>query len=147
MAMERITLSSRVTVLYKLILPIFWIAVTLLIWVAAIALMGDPDAEALLVIGAIFTGFFVLFLLPPMFVNKVSYDDNYMYACNYRNTKKIPLDSVKKVRRWMFYFYRIDYRDDTGRDTNVLLLPSFTQRLEAMMGMPANLELFEDRIS
>lgn len=139
-------LSSRVTVLYKLILPIFWIVVTLLIWVMAIALQGEPDAEALVVIGAIFTGLFLFLMLPPMFVNKVSYDDNNMYINNFRNEKSIPLQQVYQVDRWMFYFYRICYKDKQGNDKSVLLLPSFLQRIEAMMGMPANLEEFEDVI-
>ncbi len=144
---NKVVLSSRVTVLYKLILPIFWIVVTLLLWVAAIALIGEPDGEALLVIAAVFTGLFLLLMFPPMFVQKVSYDDNYLYVYNYRNTQQISLSSVKKVHRWMFYFYKISYTNEAGEQKGVLLLPSFEQRLEAMMGMPANLEEFEEKIS
>lgn len=144
--MKGITLSSRLTLLYKLILPIFFGVVTLLMWIMAIALHGKPDAETLIVIAAIFTGF-MLFITPPMFINKVSYDDDKLYAYNYRTTKEIPLGQVGKVHRWMFYFYKIDYLNEAGQKKAILLLPSFIQRFEAMMGMPENLKAFEEEVT
>ena len=144
--MERIVLSSRITLMYKLVLPIFFGLATLLVWVGAIALYDKPDGNAMIVVGLFFTGFMAL-MTPPMFINKVSYDDEYLHTYNYLKKKKIPLSNVIKVHRWMFYFYKISYTNETGEKKGILLLPSFVQRLEAMMGMPANLEEFEDKIS
>lgn len=144
--MERIVLSSRVTVMYKLVLPIFFGVAMLLVWIAAIALHDKPDGTALVVIALFFTGFMLL-MTPPMFIQKVSYDNENLYAYNYLNTKQITLHKVGKVHRWMFYFYKIDYTNEAGQKKGILLLPSFVQRIEAMMGMPENLEIFEDVVA
>jgi hypothetical protein len=143
--MEPIYLSSRVTVLYKLILPIFFGFITLLIWVAAIALIGAKDGEALIVIALVFTGFMLL-MVPPMLVQRVWYDDEKLYANNYRKTKEIPLSKVKGVRRWMFYFYKIDYLNEKNEKKGVLFMPHIIERFEAMMGMPESLEIFEEEV-
>ena len=144
--MEGVVLSSRMTLVYKLVLPIFFGVVTLLVWMGAIALYNKPDGNAMIVVALFFTGFMGL-MTPPMFINKVSYDDEYLYAYNYIKTKQIPLSKVMKVHRWMFYFYKISYINEAGEKKGALLLPSFVQRLEAMMGMPENLEEFEDKLS
>jgi hypothetical protein len=144
--MKPIVLTSKLTLLYKIILPAFFGLVTLLIWIAAIALVNEPDGQALIVIAAIFTGIFFLLMLPPMFVQKANYDDQFLYANNFKRTKKIPLNRIKALHRWLFYFYRIDYLDEANRLRKIYILPSITERFEAMMGMPASLEIFEDEV-
>ncbi len=138
-------LSSRLTLMYKLVLPLFFALVTLLVWVAAIALFNTPDGVALVVVALFFTGIMLL-MLPPMFVQKVSYDETHLYAYNYRNTKTIPLSKVGKLHRWMFYFYKIDYTNSLGQQKVILLLPSFEQRLEALFGTPQDLKQFEAKV-
>lgn len=126
-------------------LPVFFGFVTLLVWVAAIALHAEPDALALVVIGLLFTFFFLL-LVPFLFIQKVWYDDKLMYISNFRKARQVALKQVKGYRRWMFYFYKIDFTNDQGNAENVMILPHIVERFLAGMGTPFSLEDFEDKI-
>lgn len=143
--MEIKTLSSRLTLIYKWILPSFFGLVTLLIWVLAIALHNESDAIAIVVIGLFFTFFFLL-MLPFLYIQKVWYDEKHLFISNYRKVKSVALKNVKGYRRWMFYFYKIDFTNEQGSIASVMILPHMVERFLAGMGTPFSLEDFEDKI-
>lgn len=143
--MKPIYLSSSLTVLYKLIFPLFLGFITLLIWVAAIALHGEPDAEALIVIGAVFT-VFMIFLIPSFLLKRVYYDETHLYVNNFRSTKTIPLNRIKYISKYIFYFFKVEYLNEQGQKEKALFLPHLLERFEAMMGTPESVEIFEEKV-
>jgi len=112
-------LSSILTFVYKIILPILLLGILILL---NFVLKGKATKEDLLGINISYLIIMTIGYLPISNIKEVYFDSKKLYYSNYFIKKESELNSIIKVKRWMFFFFRI-FIENEGNIKKMKFLP------------------------
>ena len=108
-----IKLSSNLTFVYKYIITTF---VYLTSIVLICSLFFDFDFLNIYMSARVFLSFFSLIfcltVIPLTRLHFISYNDSYTVIKGYRSKKNVSNNDIVAVKRFMFYFYRVSYKEN-----------------------------------
>lgn len=141
---NRKKLSSDITLVYKYILPIGFV---LFVIALNIAYSIDKEIVGINNIIPLNVGFVImLFLFIPFFrLKKVSYSVKKMYVSNYSNESTINISSVKRIKRYLIYFYKIYYTDGNN-SKSIIFMPHINEAIFLFL-KPKSIKEFEKLLS
>lgn len=139
-----IKLSSNVTFVYKYLIPIMFFSVFLVLIISLFVNILGIELGARIVLTFI-SFLFCLFMLPLLKLNFISYNEAYTLIKSYKQTKKVPNKNVIKVKRFMFYFYRLFYTEK-NEIKKALFLPHIIGVFIRFWGKPKSIKKYEINI-
>ena len=141
MSNRNIKLSSNSTYFYKYLIPSFF-GSSLIIFSLSIPidfLNLEISARILL---SLFSFIFCLFMIPLINLHFVFYNDRITILKGFKREKKINNDQILKVKRFMFYFYRIFYIDQ-GKTKTIIFMPHIFGAFMRFGGKPKSITKYE----
>lgn len=139
---KRQELSSRVTFLYKYIIPIGFLLFTVglnIVYLIDKSILG----ESILPFNVLLF-FTVFFLIPLIRLKKVYYDNKRLYISNYIDDDVFRLIDVMKIKRHLIYFYKIYYKQ--GNDLKTLIFMPHINEAVIIFIKPNSVKVFEKRL-
>lgn len=136
-----IKLSSNVTFAYKYIIPAFFFLGFMILITSLFVNFLNIELSAKIVL-SFFSFIFCLFMIPLIKLNFVSYNENYTTIKGFNYEKKVLNKNVVKVKRFMFYFYKLFYNEG-GETKKVIFLPHISGVLLRLWGKPKSIKQYE----
>lgn len=134
-------LSSRATPFYKFI-PVLFFTITSLFILGSITFLPKKHVELYLPF-SIFLVIFTVSLSPLLFIKKVYYSNDLLYLSNYNKKSIIEVHNVKEVKMFLFYFYKIIYKDNSNRTKSVIFIPHIFEKLSNPFGSLDSIKQFK----
>lgn len=134
-------LSSNVTFAYKYIIPAFFMLAFVFFLASIFFNFLNIEMPARIVL-SFFSFIFCLFMIPLVKLHFIYYNERYTIIKGTKFIKKIPNKDVIKVRRFLFYFYRLFYKED-GETKNAIFLPHIIGVFLRFWGKPKSIKRYE----
>jgi|GEM_PF-5060531 len=139
-----IKLSSNVTFAYKYIIPTFFFLGFIILIASLFVNFLNIELSAKIVL-SFFSFIFCLFMIPLIKLDFVSYNENYTMIKGFNYEKKVLNKNVVKVKRFMFYFYKLFY-NERGETKKVIFLPHISGVLLRLWGKPKSIKKYETNL-
>lgn len=141
---NKMKLSSNLTFIYKYIIPYIFFCIfgVLLISVFIKILNIDLPIRILL---SFFAFLFCLFMIPLVRLRFISYDEKDTFIKGFKENVTVSNTSVIKVKRFLFYFYRLFYKTN-GKIEKVIFLPHIVGVFIRFLGKPRSIKAYESYI-
>ncbi len=145
--MKKAVLSSTLTFIYKFVIPtILWLF-SIFIITGGFTFLPKEHQELYYGFGGFMFVFSALITLPLIPIKKVSYDSQFLYYSNYKNQCKVPLKNSKEIRRWLFYFFKIDFTNNQGKSESIVFMPHISEMMNSMgIQTPKSIVQFKSKI-
>ncbi len=118
---KNIKLSSNVTFAYKYILPVFFMLAFIFLLVSVFINFLNVEMPVRIVL-SFFAFIFCLFMIPLVKLHFIYYNESDTIIKGTKSDKKILNKDIVEVKRFMFYFYRLFYKED-GEIKKAIFLP------------------------
>lgn len=142
-----IKLSSNLTFVYKYIITTF---VYLTSIVLICSLFFDFDFLNIYMTARVFLSFFSLIfcltVIPLTRLHFISYNENCTEIKGFRSEKNVSNKDVVVVKRFMFYFYRIFYKEN-GSVKKAIFMPHIIGVFCNFLGKPKSIKRYELHIN
>jgi len=145
--MKKIVLSSILTIIYKFVIPsILWLF-SIFIITGGFTFLPKEHLEFYYGFGGFMFVFSVLITILLIPLKKVAYDSEFLYYSNYKKQCKIPLKDSKKIRRWLFYFFKIDFINNHGKSESIIFIPHISEMMNSLgIQTPKSITQFKTKI-
>lgn len=140
-----IKLSSNVTFVYKYIIPAFFFLATIIVICSFFYNFLNIDLFSRIFI-AILLFVFCLFMIPLINLHFISYNENLTIIKGFKETKSVSNKDVIKVKRFMFYFYRVFYFEN-DKVKKSIFMPHTIGVFFRFWGKPKSIKKYELNIS
>tara|TARA_R110002051_G_C8544299_1_gene471675 strand:+ start:90 stop:533 length:444 start_codon:yes stop_codon:yes gene_type:complete len=140
---NRKRISSKLTVLYKFVLPVILICILTALNLAIKEVASTTD---LIVINVLCFFMLTIGYLPMSNIKKVHVDSKKIYCSNYISEKEYEIKTIFKVKRWLFFHYRIFVKTD-GQIKKIKFLPLEFGSLNYLFIKPDSILKLEQNIN
>lgn len=134
-------LSSNVTFVYKYMIPLFFLVCFLILFTSLFVNGLNIELPARIVL-CFFAFLFCLFMIPLIKLQFISYNEHYTTIIGFKSKKKVYNKDVVKVKRYLFYFYRLFFKED-GEIKKVMFLPHIIGVFLRFFGKPKSIKEYE----
>lgn len=134
-------LSSKITFLYKYILPLFNICIIIVCCIGVITSIDDVDKMMPFLIGFIFFLIIQIIILPLLKLRDVFYNEEITIIQDCKKKEVFKNYQIKRIRRHLFYFYIIEIENDELK--RVLLLPHLSEVLFGFKFVPESIQKYQ----
>jgi hypothetical protein len=141
MSNRKIKLSSNATFFYKYFIPLFF-GLSFVIFGLSIPIDFLNLELSVRVSLSFFSFVFCLFMIPLINLHFVSYNDRMTIIKGFKKEQRITNKQILKVKRFMFYFYRIIYKVQ-GKTKKVIFLPHIFGVFVRFGGKPKSIAKYE----
>lgn len=133
-------LSSKLTVLYKCVIPSFFLLIVMICGIGVI--INFEDTERVMPFALNFFGFLLLlFLCVPLFkLNDIYYNEDFTIVINKGKMKRYKNSEIKLVKRYLFYFFRIEFKDPTTK--KILFFPHISEVFFGFKFVPKSIKKY-----
>lgn len=136
-----IKLSSNMTFAYKYIITTFFFLAFIILFASIFVNILNVELPVRVIL-SFFAFIFCLFMIPLVKLHFIYYNDNHTVIKGVRYSKKVVNRDIVKVKRFMFYFYRLFYKED-GEIHKVIFLPNIMHTLLKFWGKPKCIKEYE----
>lgn len=145
MGTKQIRLSSNLTFAYKYIIPtIFFLGFTFCIVSVFIDYLNIELGGRITL--SFFTLIFSLLMIPLVQLQFIYFDNEYTIIEGKRQRHSIPNKNIVKVKRFIFYFYRLHYKKN-GKIKKAIFLPQIPDVLICIWCKPKSIKKYESKIT
>ncbi len=141
MSNRKSKLSSNLTFFYKYLIPSFF-GVSLIIFGLSIPIDFLNLEISVRILLFLFSFVFCLFMIPLINLHFVFYNERKTIIRGFKKEKSINNNQILKVKRFMFYFYRIFYNDQ-GKTKTILFMPHISGVFMRFGGKPKSITKYE----
>ncbi len=104
--------SSRLTVIFKIAIPVFWLSATGLLVVISFVAKDVPTGDlSLWALRLIFIGIFlsgiIIFYLLTFNLKRVEFSPEFLYVSNYKDNVRYNLEDVDRITLEPFFLFKI----------------------------------------
>lgn len=130
-------ISSRITFVYKFIIPIggFVGLVFYFIW----ALYHNEKLDLLIPLGLFFVALWAVMVVVGVVIVEVKVVGDRIEVINYGNCMSRKLDSVEKISRFLFHFYSVSFKDGSKK----IFIPHITEVFLNPLNEPESIKFFK----
>jgi len=139
-----IKLSSKVTFVYKYIIPTFFY-LTSVILICSLFFNFLNIYMTARVILSFSSLVFCLFTIPLIRLHFISYNESHTIIKGFRIRKEVSNKNVVVVKRFMFYFYRVSYKEN-GIIKKAIFMPHIIA-IYKFFGKPKSIKRYELNIN
>ncbi len=136
-------ITTRLTIVYKFILPIILIGILIALNLAIKEVANRTD---ILVINGLCLFLLTIGYLPMSNIKEIHIDSKKIYCSNYFSEKEYELKTIIKVKRWFFFHYRIFLEKD-GNIKKIKFLPLEFLSLTYLFKKPDSVIILERKIN
>lgn len=137
-------LSSNVTVIYKYLIPAFFLMVLMLMISNLVIGFINIDKSSAIAL-TFFSFIFCLIVYPLTKLKTIFYDENHTFIHSGKKIKKILNNNIQDVRRYLFYFYRVFYYENSLLK-KTFFLPHITGVFIRFWGKPKSIKKYKEII-
>ena len=134
-------LSSKITFLYKYILPLLNICIVIVCCIEVIIGINDIDKMMPFLIGLIFFLIIQIILLPLLKLRDVFYNEEITIIQDRKKKEVFKNYQIKRIKRHLFYFYIIEILNDELK--RVLILPHISGVFLKLGFKPTSIKQYE----
>jgi len=141
-------LSSQLTPFYKWGITSLIVSMNLGLWILTIFVFPGRYWDLYMILIPFF--FIVSTLLLLLFANlkDVTVQDESLKVRVKGNYETIPFERIVDVKRFIFYFFRIRYRNNEGQTSSILIMPRVREfALSFGFGKVRSFKMLEERLS
>ena len=140
---KNIKLSSNVSFVYKYLIPAMFFSIFLFLFISIFVDVINVKMPVRVVL-CFFSSIFCLLMIPLIRLHFIYYNENHTIIKGLHYEKKVFNKNVIKVKRFMFYFYRLFYKDNEGGEIKkVIFLPHISGVLLRLWGKPKSIKQYE----
>ncbi len=143
MSRNKKRITTRLTIVYKFILPIVLIGILIALNLAIKEVANRSD---LLVINGLCLFMMTIAYLPMSNIKEIHIDSTKINCSNYFSEKEYELKTIIKVKRWFFFHYRIFLEKDE-KIKKIKFLPLEFLSLTYLFKKPDSVIKLEQRIN
>lgn len=136
-------ISTRLTLFYKLFLPIILIGFLIALNIAIKEVANKIDLVVINILGLVLM---TIGYLPMSNIKKVYINSSKIYCSNFLSEKEYEIKTIIKVKRWLIFHYRIFIEID-GRIKKIKFLPREFLSLSYLFHKPDSIKNLERKIN
>ena len=136
-------ISTRLTLFYKLVLPIILIGFLIALNIAIKEAANKIDLVVINILGLVLV---TIGYLPMSNIKKVYINSSKIYCSNFLSEKEYEIKTIIKVKRWLIFHYRIFIEID-GRIKKIKFLPREFLSLSYLFQKPDSIKNLERKIN
>ena len=136
-------ISTRLTLFYKLVLPIILIGFLIALNIAIKEVANKIDLVVINILGLVLM---TIGYLPMSNIKKVYINSSKIYCSNFLSEKEYEIKTIIKVKRWLIFHYRIFIEID-GRIKKIKFLPREFLSLSYLFQKPDSIKNLERKIN
>jgi hypothetical protein len=136
-------ISTRLTLFYKLVLPIILIGFLIALNIAIKEVANKTDLVVIIILSLVMM---TIGYLPMSNIKKVYINSSKIYCSNFLSEKEYEIKTIIKVKRWLIFHYRIFIEID-GRIKKIKFLPREFLSLSYLFRKPDSIKNLERKIN
>ena len=141
---KEIKLTSNATFAYKYLFPIMFFSIFLILLFSIFVNIFNIELPVRIVL-TFFSFIFCLLMLPLIKLHFIYYNESYTIIIRAKIKKKIANRDVVKVKRFMFYFYRLFY-NERGVIRKAIFSPHIMGVFISFWGKPKSIKKYESAL-
>ncbi|OPZ31388.1 MAG: hypothetical protein BWZ00_00580 [Bacteroidetes bacterium ADurb.BinA174] len=139
-----IRLSSKITFLYKYVLPLLNLCLILFCCIKGIINIGNVEKMMPFLIGFIFFLIMQISLLPLLKIQNVFYNDGVTIIQGFKKKEVLKNHEIKEIKRHLFFFYKIEMLNNELK--RVLFFPHLSETILKFGLKPKSIKCYEEVI-
>jgi hypothetical protein len=118
-------LSSRITFFYKYVLPLFNLFIIIVCGIGVLKNLDEIELLMPFFLGLSFFFFLQILYIPLFKLKDIYYNEDVTLIINKGKIDRYYHSDIKRIKRYCFYFFRVEFNDTTKE--KILFLPRLSE--------------------